>query len=135
MSRRSGGNENPAADTTRSPMRMRPSVTSSNPAMQRSVVVLPQPLGPSRTSNSASAISRSIPPTAVVEPYRFTICSRRTRVIGGLPELLTERSFQANPEHGTRHNNQADHDEGLHDADRRGKLIVTGIHVMPGQDR
>ena len=40
--------------------------------MQRSVVVLPQPLGPSSTMNSPSAISRLTPFTAPTPPYFFT---------------------------------------------------------------
>src|SRR2546423_564227 len=41
--------------TARSPIRMRPSVTSSRPASIRSAVLLPQPDGPTRTRNSPSA--------------------------------------------------------------------------------
>src|SRR2546425_12010719 len=37
--------------------------------MQRSVVVLPQPLGPRRTTNSLSRISRSNPLTATAPSY------------------------------------------------------------------
>src|SRR4051812_41563971 len=48
--------------------RMRPEVGSSKPAIMRSVVVLPQPLGPSREKNSPAPISRSIALTAVVLP-------------------------------------------------------------------
>src|ERR1700736_1647643 len=43
--------------TTRSPMRILPSVMSSNPAIMRSAVDLPQPEGPTRTMNSLSLIS------------------------------------------------------------------------------
>ena len=38
----------------------RPLGGSSKPAIIRSVVVLPQPLGPSRVKNSPSAMSRSM---------------------------------------------------------------------------
>src|SRR6202011_5123155 len=51
--------------TVRSPKEIRPSSAVSRPARQRSVVVLPQPLGPSRTRNSPSSISRSSPSMAV----------------------------------------------------------------------
>ena len=50
--------------TSRSPMKMRPELTSSSPASIRSVVDLPQPDGPTRTMNSPSSISRSMPGTA-----------------------------------------------------------------------
>ena len=41
--------------TSSSPMKICPDVSSSRPAMQRSVVVLPQPDGPSITNSSPSA--------------------------------------------------------------------------------
>ena len=43
------------------PMRISPSVTSSSPAIMRSSVVLPQPDGPTSTTNSPSSIARSTP--------------------------------------------------------------------------
>src|SRR3954471_10793583 len=48
MLRRSGGNDFCGDDTTRSPTRISPAVGSTKPATRRSVVVLPQPEGPSR---------------------------------------------------------------------------------------
>src|SRR6266542_925796 len=47
------------------PSEIRPSSGVSNPARQRRVVVLPQPLGPSRTTNSPEAISSDRSSTAV----------------------------------------------------------------------
>src|SRR6266511_4571837 len=64
MSRLRGGR----SVTSRSPMRTRPASGYSRPATQRSSVVFPQPLGPSSTMSSPSAISRSTPSTAVVFP-------------------------------------------------------------------
>src|SRR4051794_36592777 len=60
MSRSFGG----MCVTSRSPMKMCPSLTSSSPASIRSVVDLPHPDGPTSTMNSPSAISRSMPGTA-----------------------------------------------------------------------
>src|SRR5581483_4395094 len=48
--------------------RMRPSSGCSKPAIIRSVVVLPQPDGPSIVKNSPSWISRSTPATAACLP-------------------------------------------------------------------
>ena len=48
-----------------------PSLASSKPAIIRSVVVLPQPLGPSMVKNSPSPISRSSASTAVRSPNRL----------------------------------------------------------------
>ena len=47
--------------TTRSPMRISPAVMLSRPAIIASSVDLPQPEGPTRTMNSPSATSRSMP--------------------------------------------------------------------------
>jgi hypothetical protein len=62
MSRSFGG----TSLTTVPPIRMSPSVISSSPAIMRSVVDLPQPEGPTSTTNSLSAMSRSMPRTASV---------------------------------------------------------------------
>ena len=48
------------------------SVGRSNPPIIRSVVVLPQPDGPSSEKNSPGAISRSMPSTATSSPKRFS---------------------------------------------------------------
>src|ERR1700722_2108891 len=47
--------------TTRSPMRISPPVMFSSPAIMRSKVDLPQPDGPTRTTNSPSPIAMSTP--------------------------------------------------------------------------
>src|SRR5487761_2480153 len=52
--------------TTWPPMRSSPSVMSSRPAIMLSVVDFPQPDGPTRMTNSPSAMSRSTLSTATV---------------------------------------------------------------------
>src|SRR4029453_1023569 len=52
--------------------RIRPAVGCSNPATSRSVVVLPQPDGPSRAKNSPPGTSRSMPSTAATSSNRFS---------------------------------------------------------------
>src|SRR5918992_248906 len=52
--------------TTRSPIRISPSLTSSRPATMRKAVVLPHPEGPTSTMNSPSLASRSRSATAFV---------------------------------------------------------------------
>src|SRR5437763_11548792 len=74
MSRSRGGR----CTTDFPPMRMSPAVTSSRPAIIRSVVVFPHPLGPTRMTNSWSCTVRSIPATARVSPNLFSTCSRST---------------------------------------------------------
>src|SRR5262249_21067685 len=62
MSRSFGG-----TSLTRSPpIQISPEVASSSPAIMRRVVDLPQPEGPTSTTNSLSAMSRSMPRTAGV---------------------------------------------------------------------
>jgi hypothetical protein len=56
---------------------MRPSVALSSPAMMRSSVVLPEPLGPSRITISPLAMSRSTASSAVASPNRLLTPSIR----------------------------------------------------------
>src|SRR6266545_5221283 len=65
MSRSLGGR----SLTTRSPMAISPAVISSSPATMRSVVVLPQPDGPTSTMNSLSRIVRLTSLTACTSSY------------------------------------------------------------------
>src|SRR5215471_13918445 len=51
--------------------RIFPAVGRSKPAMRRSVVVLPQPEGPSSEKNSPASIETSIPSTAATSPNSF----------------------------------------------------------------
>ena len=64
MSRSRGG----TSLTTSPPIQISPPVISSSPAIMRSVVDLPQPEGPTSTTNSSSAMSRSMPFTACTPP-------------------------------------------------------------------
>jgi len=50
--------------TTRSPKLIVPDVIRSSPATIRRAVVLPQPEGPTSTTNSPSSMSRSSPSSA-----------------------------------------------------------------------
>ena len=52
-------------------------VGRSKPAIRRSVVVLPEPEGPSIVKNSPAGTSRSTPSTATTSPYAFVTDSRR----------------------------------------------------------
>ena len=72
--------------TSRSPIEMSPSVTSSRPAIIRSSVDLPQPDGPTSTMNSPLAIVRLTSSTARTSPaYTFLTCSS---LISATCELL-----------------------------------------------
>ena len=65
------------------PLTSRPADGSSNPAIIRRVVVLPEPDGPSMAKNSPSPISRSTPATASTSPNRLWTPSRRTAATAG----------------------------------------------------
>ena len=54
--------------TSRPPIRTSPSLASSSPAMRRSVVVLPQPEGPSRVTSVARSIVNDTWFTATTSP-------------------------------------------------------------------
>src|SRR5207244_5953705 len=77
MSRAFGG----TSFTTSPPMAISPSVMSSKPAIMRSVVVLPQPEGPTSTTNSLSAMSRSMPRTAGTSSYSLNTFRKFTCAI------------------------------------------------------
>ena len=80
-----------ASKTAPSPISMLPSSPVSRPAMQRRVVVFPQPLGPRRTRNSPGSISRSrlsiatigdLPPNRFVNPRTLTLDNRASPAFG-----------------------------------------------------
>src|SRR5437660_8334721 len=62
--------------TSRPAIRMAPPLASRKPAIMRSVVVLPQPEGPSSTTNSPSATSSDRSSTASVSPKRLVTPER-----------------------------------------------------------
>src|SRR5271165_6223854 len=72
MSRSRGG----TSLTTAPSIQISPDVISSNPAIIRNVVDLPQPDGPTRTTNSWSAMSRLIPFTACT-PASYSLMTLR----------------------------------------------------------
>src|SRR6185436_1520091 len=63
--------------TSRPCRRTRPASASVSPAMIRSTVLLPLPLGPRRTKNSPSATSSDTSFTTGWPPYRLLNCSSR----------------------------------------------------------
>src|SRR5579864_2782797 len=95
MSRSRGGR----SFTTRSPIATSPLVMSSSPAIIRKAVVFPQPDGPTRQTNSPSAMSRSRRSTArpFAPGYRFVRLLNETRATE--PSLLGRSSFHRAGEH------------------------------------
>src|ERR1700752_3391448 len=72
MPRLAGG----VVSTMRSSMRTCPELCSSSPAMMRRSVDFPQPDGPTKTTNSPSATSRSTPLMTSTLPKDLRIFSR-----------------------------------------------------------
>src|SRR5690606_4773337 len=78
---------------SRPPIVIAPSLGSTSPATMRRMVVFPQPDGPSRETNSPSAISSETFLTTDTAPYRFTSC-RSERLLNGASydaKVLAER--------------------------------------------
>src|SRR5947208_14945787 len=92
MSRSRGGSRMPCAgeETTRPAMLIVPLVGCSSPAMQRKVVVLPQPDGPSRTTISPAGTAKLTPSIAgrpIENCLRRSVTSR-VAVIGSIISLM-----------------------------------------------
>src|SRR5262249_3128521 len=67
---------------SRPPMWMLPWSGASKPAMSRRMVVLPQPLGPSRETHWPGRTAKESPSTAVTPPKRLTTSCSSTALIG-----------------------------------------------------
>src|SRR4029450_4371697 len=96
-SRRRGGTRMPRSgdDTTLPAMLISPDVGCSSPATQRSVVVLPQPEGPSRTTISPAGtpkLTPSIAGRAIANRLGRAVASRGAVV--GLMVSLIQRSLR-----------------------------------------
>src|SRR5574341_1110062 len=113
--------------TSCSPMKTRPASGCSNPAIIRSVVVLPQPEGPRSVRSSAGSTVRLTSRTAYTSP--FTRCANRFETPSTrMPAALTSSSQDArhfhgarraeSPEQGTDRDDDHEHDED--DEDREG---------------
>src|SRR5712691_3238047 len=78
MPRCSGGTAAPVAaeESTRPSSVISPAVGGMNPAVRRSVVVFPQPEGPSRVRNSPSRTTRDRSRTTQRLPYAFPTPAR-----------------------------------------------------------
>src|SRR5262249_41044765 len=87
MPRRRAGTMTPfaGADTSRPPMLIAPALACSRPATQRSVVVLPQPDGPSSTTISPAGTVKLTPSTAGRPAANAFTRSRTSSVAAILP--------------------------------------------------
>src|SRR3954469_2259243 len=119
MSRSFGG----TSLTTSPPIMISPSVISSSPAIIRKVVDLPQPDGPTSTTNSWSAISRSMPRTASTSSYFLTTLRN---VTSAMSSTLCRAGGQAG--------NVIVHQERVDDQRRCGAEQGAGHDLAPVED-
>src|SRR5262245_34678705 len=120
MSRSLGG----TSLTTSPSTAISPSVMSSSPAIMRSVVDLPQPEGPTSTTNSLSAMSRSMPDTASVSSKRLTTLRSETCAMAVPRRLPLGRA-------GGEPGDVVVHQEGVDDQRRRGAEQRPGHDLPP----
>src|SRR5215218_10284950 len=103
-------------------MRTRPPLGYSRPASSRSSVVLPQPLGPSSTMNSPSAISRSTLSTATVLSKTLLSPSRRISATAQHPPLASHaapKAEQVTADDEDHYQRRRQHEPGRREAERQ----------------
>src|ERR1700710_1201529 len=105
---------------------MTPASARSSPAISRSVVVLPQPLGPSRVTSLTSGMSRSMPSTALADTAR-----PRYRLTTPVSLIIDSPVPDAEPAgeqaHATGEDAEKEHE---HDAERRHHRVgPVGVEV------
>src|SRR5262245_59165106 len=110
-------------------MRMLPELGASKPAIMRSVVVFPQPLGPRKDTNSPRATARSKFCTATCVPklFRSFPISRNAMPAGysfWLPPATGPAAKHLHQPHA-----RPGHDEG-DDGERRGLIGAIGSHEL-----
>src|SRR5438045_5793353 len=113
----------------RSAIRMCPAVGALKPAAIMSVVVLPDPLGPSNVTNSPGATSRSTCATAVTSPYRL-VNPERTRRPLCFPPLCLKWPFHQR--RSAAHHHPAARDDGV---DGEISIEEDDVGVEAGRDR
>src|SRR5580658_7597431 len=105
--------------TRRDPIEIRPPVDSSSPATMRSVVVFPQPEGPSRVTNSPASTRRSMPSTATNpsnarETFSRTRSDTTTNPLSEVADVMLDQAKLDPPEQEhQQHHHQADDADGL----------------------
>src|SRR5262249_30083247 len=110
--------------TSSPPMKISPSVMSSSPAIIRNVVVFPQPDGPTRTTNSLSEMSRSMPRTAGSASYSLSTLRSVTWAIAG----------SAFGRAGGQASDVVVHEEGVAQERRRRAEQRSGHNLAPVED-
>src|ERR687894_598098 len=112
-------------------MRTRPPFGYSRPASRRSSVVLPQPLGPSSTMNSPSAMWSSTLSTATVLSKTLLTPSRRISATASTPLLASHAAPQAEQvaaDDEDHHQRRRQHEPRRREAERQRGGVQRGQH-------
>src|SRR5687768_1890592 len=132
MPRRSGGTTRVGVESVTSPVRIAPSSGAMKPAISRSRVVFPQPLGPSKVTNSRSRTSSERSRTAVTPPNRLVTRSMRMPAMGSAGRRRVEPGAPAPDPRGQQDRGRDDghgHDgQRGHGLERAGLVEVVNGH-------
>src|SRR5258708_1987556 len=133
--RRFGGTKAPvAASVTTCPsIAMRPRSGRSNPAMQRSVVVLPQPLGPSSEMNSPGRTVNETSSTACARSKRLASRSTTSPSTLFAPHGVDPRAIEAAYPFCDREHDERDDD--LQERERRERAEIAALLQIVDRDR
>src|SRR3954470_6119797 len=113
---------------------IRPDVGRSNPAIIRSVVVLPHPDGPRNEMNSPRSAARLKSSTATVPPgNRFWIPWSSRNVIAWIASCLTDRDLDLGSRSATDHRDQDHRDPGEPEGDQCQRSLL--IRPLVADDR
>src|SRR2546422_2609430 len=131
--RRFGGTKMPRCEeyTTSPPTEISPCRGLSSPAMERSVVVLPQPLGPSRVYSLPSGTSKATSCAARIAWPRSSTYSVHNPVTLSTSRVL-DAELPAYPL-GEQHEHEQAQDE--HHAERRQLDVLAVLPQLPNHDR
>src|SRR5712692_10058265 len=102
-------------------MAMVPLLVSSSPAIMRSVVDLPQPEGPTRTTNSRSLMSRLMSLTAITWPYAFCTLVRTTSAM--TLDLQPANHVFLSEQRDNQRRNERDHRGRAHEMPLHAELV------------
>src|SRR5262249_19335522 len=118
--------------TTRPPMAMVPALISSRPAIMRSVVDLPQPEGPTSTTNSWSLMDRLMSLTATTWPY--TLCTLLSTISAMRLDPQPANDVSLSEQRYDQRRNERDDRRRAHEVPFHAELVHELSHD-DGQDR
>ena len=118
--------DDPVADA-----RASPAVISSSPATMRRAVDLPQPDGPTSTSNSPSAISSVEVRETDLKPFGYTLVTLSSVTDGHREALSLHRAGEQAPDEVALEREEHDERQGDRDERRRGEQVPVLARASP----